>query len=134
MEKRKGSFFDAIPDLAVERIVRLMSDAPRHDYWTAKVPLDVVLALIRCSGTMSRISRPLFSSLCYAAEKPWKFKGLAVIGSHSAISPAMLELLSDLGPSLETLNIADQRSGHCEVLYGTSKSYFGGLCFLELQL
>lgn len=93
----------------MENIVRLTSEAPHSDNWMAKVSVEMVFLLARSQGTLSRISKCMFSSLWYGPLYPWKVEGLAVVGTHSDVIPMMLGLLSELGPSLKVLNI-DQPS------------------------
>lgn len=127
---QKASYFDDIPDVAVENIVRLTSETPHNPNWTSKIPVDMVLSLLRCTGCFSRVAKCMFLSLRYSMTNFGDHGCVAVVGGRKVLNPIVLELLSELGQGLQELVMDDQRS---KTLTDTITKHCTGLRRLSLS-
>lgn len=106
------SNFDALPDAAVDGIIRFLSESPRHPDWSCKVPTTTVLSLIRCGGSLGRVSKTAFNTVQFnnrtlcswgKSDDDWEGKGVQVCGKYKEISHLTQAIPTQLAHELQTL-------------------------------
>lgn len=88
-----GLRFDALPDAAIERMIRHMHSSPKKENWRQFVSAEAFLSLLKTRGSLSRVAVETFGGLEFSTDC-----------SESA-KPIAMELLIKLGGGMRSRSI-----------------------------